>query len=96
METFEQKLVNELKAFQKAFKSTVGYQKYDVNVFDCLNKRYIEAGRLIDEYERRQKLKSENGKLPIPHVSNSSSKKCSKCGKETMLVHWCPFCDPDF
>ena len=71
METFEQKLVNELKTFQKAFKSTLDCQKYEVNVFECLNKRYIEAGHLIEEYERRQKLQSENGKLPIPRVIKS-------------------------
>lgn len=59
-ETFEQKLVNELKAFQSAFASTLGYQKYEVNVFDCLHKRYIEAGCLINEYERRQALKGRS------------------------------------
>ena len=71
MENFEQKLIDELKTFRKAFKSTIAYHKYETNVFECLNKRYIAAGHLIDEYERRQKLQSENGKLPIPRVIKS-------------------------
>ena len=48
------KAIEELKKFRKCFRSTIGYQKYEVNVFDALNERYIEAGKIIDEFERGQ------------------------------------------
>ena len=40
--------IKELENWRKAFESTV-HEKYEVNVFDCLNKRYIESGIIINK-----------------------------------------------
>lgn len=52
------KAIIELKNFRKAFESTIGCQKYEENVFACLNKRFIEAGKIIEEYTK-QRLKKQ-------------------------------------
>ena len=55
MDNLTQRALIELKNFRKAFKSTIDCQEYEVNVFDCLNARYIEAGKIIDDFERGEK-----------------------------------------
>jgi len=55
MDNLKQRALIELKNFRKAFKSTIDCQKYEVNVFDCLNARYIEAGKIIEDFERGEK-----------------------------------------
>jgi hypothetical protein len=66
------KAIEELKKIRNCFKSTIGYQKYEVNVFDALNERYIEAGKIIDEFERGQKDDTRKSNCNIPLVSQRS------------------------
>lgn len=42
-------LLEALDLFAKTFKNTIGYQSYEVNVFDELNKRYISAIEAINK-----------------------------------------------
>lgn len=76
MEKITLKAIEELKKFRKCFKNTIDYQKYEINVFYALNERYIEAGKIIDEFERGQKDDTRKSNCNIPHVSKRFCLMC--------------------
>ena len=42
-------LLEALDMFCKTFKNTIGYQQYEVNVFDALNEKYTAAQEAINK-----------------------------------------------
>ena len=73
------RLAEEIKNFRKVFKDIVKnkLQEFETNVFDCLNKRYIEMGKLIEEYEFEQGYhKMTPRELLIHAIESMPDEKC--------------------